>query len=239
MNIFDIIIILFILSGVVVGLKRGFTKQLVHSLGLIVILILSFLFKNPVSIFFYKHFPFFKFTGILKGATALNILLYEVLAFIFVFSVLNIIYHFVILATSFFEKILTMTIILGIPSKILGAVIGGLQSFIWVFIILYLLSFPNFNIEIIEQSNLKDPILKNTPVLSNVTKNSLDMIDEINNVKIKYDDTNNPKKFNREAIDIMLKYNIVKIESIDYLIDNHKIDLSKNDSILKQYRKEG
>ena len=43
MNIIDIGIILFILSGAIIGLKRGFTKQLVSSIGCILIVILSFI----------------------------------------------------------------------------------------------------------------------------------------------------------------------------------------------------
>ena len=39
MNIIDIGIILFILSGAIIGLKRGFTKQLVSSIGFNLIVI--------------------------------------------------------------------------------------------------------------------------------------------------------------------------------------------------------
>ena len=141
MNIIDIGIILFILSGAIIGLKRGFTKQLVSSIGFILIVILSFILKNPVSIFFYEHLPFFKFSGIIKGVTVLNIALYEIFAFFIVFSILTIVYKFLLLATSIFEKVLKATIILGIPSKILGAILGFIQYFILAFIILYVLNF--------------------------------------------------------------------------------------------------
>ena len=72
LNIIDIIIIVFILLGALVGFKRGVTKQLVSCLGLIAVVILSFLLKNPVSIFLYEHLPFFKFAGVLKGVTSLK-----------------------------------------------------------------------------------------------------------------------------------------------------------------------
>ena len=74
----------------VVGYKRGLTNQLVSSLGIFAVIVLSFLLKNPVSMFLYEHLPFFKFGGIFKGITALNIILYEFVAFFLVMSILTI-----------------------------------------------------------------------------------------------------------------------------------------------------
>lgn len=239
MNILDVAIILFIISGAIIGLKRGFTKQLVSSLGFILVVILSFVLKNPISVFFYEHLPFFKFSGIIKGVTVLNIALYEILAFFIIFSILTIIYKILIFATSIFEKFLNITIILGIPSKILGAILGLVEYFIWVFIILYILNFPTFNIDLINESKLKDPILKNTPILSNFIDNTINVIDEFGEIKDKYKSESNAKEFNRETLDLFLKYNVVKVDSIDLLIDKNKLDIKKNDPILTKYRNEG
>lgn len=237
-NVLDIGIILFILLGTVIGLKRGFTKQLVHSIGFIVIVILSFILKNPISIFFYEHLPFFQFTGVLKGVTALNIVIYEMLAFCVVFFILTILYQILLLATSIFEKILTATIILGIPSKILGACLGFIQYFIFTFIILYIVSFPCFSSDVIKKSQLKDPILKHTPILSKTVESSLQVIDDFEQIKKKYQTIRNPKQFNQETIDLLLKYQIITIDSLDYLIDHQKININKQDAILEKYRKE-
>ena len=51
MNIVDVIIILILVSGGVLGFKRGFTSELVQSLGFFVAVIIAFLLKNPVSVF--------------------------------------------------------------------------------------------------------------------------------------------------------------------------------------------
>ena len=74
MELIDIIIVLLVIVGILVGIKRGFTKQLVCSLGTIVSIILAFLLKNKISILLYSNLPFFKFAGILKGVTVLDIL---------------------------------------------------------------------------------------------------------------------------------------------------------------------
>ncbi len=239
MNIVDIVIVLFLLFGVVIGWKRGFTKQLIGSLGFILIVVISFLLKNPISIFFYEHFPFFKFTGILKGVTVLNIALYEILAFGVIFSLLLVVYKILLFTTSIFEKALKFTIILGIPSKILGAILGFFEYFIFTFIILYLLSFPGFSIGIFNQSKLKDPILTKTPFLAQTVKNSMNVIQDFESLKEKYETVNNPREFNRETLDLFLQYKIVTVDSIDYLIDHQKIDINKQDSILEKYRNEG
>ena len=82
MNIFDIIVIIVIVSCMVAGFKRGFTRELVSAVGFFLVVVLSYYLKNPISVFLYEHLPFFKFGGIIKGVTALNIFLYEAFAFL-------------------------------------------------------------------------------------------------------------------------------------------------------------
>ena len=64
MNIVDILIIIFILFGALLGFKRGFTRELLSLVGIFLILILSFILKNPISVFLYNNLPFFNFGGI-------------------------------------------------------------------------------------------------------------------------------------------------------------------------------
>ena len=76
MNIIDVIVILVIVSCMVAGFKRGFTRELVSAVGFFLVVALSYILKNPISVFLYEHLPFFNFAGIIKGVTALNIFLY-------------------------------------------------------------------------------------------------------------------------------------------------------------------
>ena len=82
MNITDFLIIIFIVLGAFVGAKQGFTKALVSFLGTIIVVVLAYFLKNPVSEFLMSFCPFFSFGGIIKGVTVLNIAVYEVIAFI-------------------------------------------------------------------------------------------------------------------------------------------------------------
>ena len=237
MKIVDIVILIIILLGAVIGFKRGFTRSLVSALGFIVIAILAYFLKNPLSILLYENLPFFKFGGILKGVTVLNIALYELLAFVIVLAILGVALKILMVATSVFEKILKMTIILGIPSKIMGAVVGALEAFVIVFISLYALSLPIFNISILNDSNWKDTILNKTPILSAFSKDTMQVIDEFASIKEKYKDNNkNAEEFNKEVLDLFLKYDVVKVSSIDKLVEKEKLQINNIEEILLKYR---
>lgn len=237
MKIVDIIILIIILFGAVIGFKRGFTRSLVSALGFIVIAILAFLLKNPLSVLLYENLPFFKFGGILKGVTVLNIALYELLAFVIVLAILGVALKILMVATSVFEKILKMTIILGIPSKIMGAVVGAVEAFVMVFIALYVLSLPIFNISFIENSKWKNQILNNTPILSVFSKKTMGVVNEFAGIKEKYEDNNkNAEEFNKEVLDLFLKYDVVKVSSIDKLVEKGKLQINNIEEILMKYR---
>lgn len=233
----DIIIILVILLSGVIGLKRGFTKELVCFLGFFLVIILSFILKNPVSSFFYNHLPFFKFGGLFKGITSINILLYEVLAFLIVASILLIILRVVIFATSVFEKLLKLTFILGLPSKILGCIIGLVEGVVWCFIILYIVSLPLFNIKIVNDSKLKDEILTKTPILTNITNDTVKTFDELENLKDDYKNkkiTNN--EFDLESIDVLLKYKVISVNSLEKLVKDKKINIKNINKVINKYK---
>ena len=223
MNIVDIIILIFLGLGALIGFKRGFTRQLVSLVGIFVILILSFLLKNPVSVFLYNNLPFFNFGGIFKDITVLNIIVYEVIAFFVVFFVLTLIFKLLLFVTKIFEKILNATIILGIPSKILGALLGVVQNFIYVFIILYILSLPVFNLNVIKDSKLANTILNKTPILNKICDDTLDIFNEVIELKNEFKTTTNMSEYNQKTLNIMIDKGIITKENAMELINKEKI----------------
>ncbi len=236
MSIIDIIIIIFLIFGALLGFKRGFTRQLINSLGSIVVLILAFKLKNPVSVILFKILPFFKFDKILKGATVLNIVLYELLAFLIVLFILLFFLRIAMTASKIFEKVLNLTIFLGIISKILGAIVGVITNYVIVFFVLYILTLPIMNVSGVEESIYKDKILTRTPVLSKFAQKSFTVMQDIGDLKNKYKESNNYNQFNLEAIDLLLDKKIVNINTIDDLIENEKLIIDNVEIILKKYR---
>ena len=235
MNIIDAIIILFFISGAVVGFKRGVIHETVSAISFFASVILAFMFKNVISVFLYQHLPFFKFGGVIKGVTVLNIVLYEVLAFMLALAIFIVIFRILIALTKVIEKFLKFTIILGIPSKLLGAVVGLIESYIWVFIILYVISLPMFSLNL-SNSKYKDKILNDTFVLSSYTNDYTIVINEFATLKEKYETSSNATEFNKETLDLLLKYNIITIDSIDKLINSDKLKIDNVEEVLVKYR---
>ncbi len=239
MNIIDLLIIIFILIGAVVGFKRGFTSSLFNFVGVILVVIIAYFLKNPVSEFLMSFCPFFNFGGIIKGVTVLNIAVYEIIAFILVFSLLMIGLKALLMATGIFETILKFTIVLGFPSKILGAIVGLIENYIIVFFVLYILSMPNFlDVGFIKDSTYREPILKNTPILSNVAESTLAVLDEFKGLSDKYTETENSNEFNLETLDLFLKYKVVTVDTVEKLDDSGKIKIEGIETVLNKYREE-
>ena len=224
-NIIDTVIVLIVMMGAIVGMKRGVIKQSVMTIGLILVLVLSFLLKNPVSALMYKYMPFISFHGLLENLAVLNILLYEIIAFGIVFSVLSAILIALIKISSILEKILRATVILAIPSKILGFILGAVEYYLVVFIILFVLSQPTFKIEqfdFVSESKLKPIILENTPIISDLAKKTIDTFNDINDL-IKNKDNMTDEEFNCKALNSMIENKFIDKDSIKYLYDNKKL----------------
>lgn len=199
-------------------MKRGAIKETVTVLGFIIIFVLAYLFKNPLANIFYKYLPFFEFDGL----TSLNILFYEALSFVILITLFGIILKVVISLSSFIEKILNATIILGIPSKIIGCILGIIEYVGISFIVLY---FVSVKYDVRSESKVADIILKETPILSSMCDKSLDTINEINDMREKYKDSDDNTLLNNEIVEILIKNNIVSKEKVDELIEKNKLKL--------------
>lgn len=239
MNITDFLIIIFIVLGAFVGAKQGFTKALVSFLGNIIVIVLAYFLKNPVSEFLMSFCPFFNFGGIIKGVTVLNIAVYEVIAFLVVYFVLMAILNALLFATGIFEKFLKFTIVLGVPSTIFGAIIGAIKNYVIVFFVLYILSMPNFvDVDFVKNSHFREPILRNTPLLSNIAGSTLEALDEIKGLADKYTNSTDTNSYNLEALDVFLKYKIVTVDAVKKLDESGKIEINGIETVLSKYEEE-
>lgn len=238
MNIVDVIIIIFILIGGLLGFKRGAVKEFVSAIGFFVVVVLSFLLKNPLSVIFYENLPFFKFGGIFKGVTALNIALYELIAFLTVALVLTLLWKLVGCASSIVQKIINMTFILGLPSKIIGFIIGVIEYYVLAFIIIYILTIPIFSVKPVLESKGAQGILNETPVISKFVKKSTGFINEFVELRDKYQVTESANEFNYETLDLFMKYDIVDVKSVKKLKEKNKISIDGIDTLIQKYEEE-
>lgn len=234
MNIIDIIIILFIILGGLVGFKEGVIKKVSSVVGLILVLIISFSLKNKLSFYFFENLPFFELWGVFKGIQILNVILYEVLAFLIIASILMIVYRLLLGVTGLIEKILKATIILSIPSKILGFIVGLIESYIWVYIFLFVLTLPIINMKEVYSSKIASYIMEETPYLSKYTNKTVEIYDNIYKALNEKDSKSN-EQINEETMDLMLKYDIITVESAEKLIERNKVSV-KNKDFIEKYK---
>ncbi len=229
----DIIIVLILLMGAVVGFKRGVIKSAVTFIGAIVVIILAFYLKNPVSKLMYTYLPFFNFAGDFEGLTVLNIVIYEALAFVIVYVILMSILQILISVTGVIEKVLNFTIVLGIPSKLLGALFGFFETYLFVFVALFLLSQIPVTNAYIKDSFVADKIANSSPILSGISENYYKAFEEI--ISIKDQNIHDKNEYNRQSLDILLKYDIVDVDSARDLIESGKMPIENAEGILDKY----
>lgn len=236
MGIIDVVIIMGLLLGGVSGSKNGFFKQTVILVGTILCFILSWYLKDIIANFLSYTLPFFNFIGPFEGLTSLNIILYQLIAFLLLMLVFTSVLVVMSKITGGFEKILNFTIILGIPSKILGFVVGLIEAYIILFILLFFFSQPAFNIEIINESKFAPTIVNSSPGLSNVVSNMNDAIKDIYEISKDYNYNQNTNKFNRRVVDELLEHNVITVEYVDKLIEKDKLDIPGINIVLNKYR---
>lgn len=233
LNIVDIIILLFILLGGVIGFKEGGLKKIISLVGLIVVLVVSFTLKNSLSVFFYENLPFFNLWGVFKGIQVINVIFYEMVAFLIIASLLMLVYRVILGLTGIIEKILKATIILSIPSKLIGLVVGLFEAYIWIYLFLFVLTLPVFNIKDIYNSKVSMFIITETPVLSKYTSKTIEIYNDLYDI-IDIEGNKTNEELNTEAMKLMLDYEIITPESAKKLIDKNKVEV-KDDSFLKEY----
>ena len=101
-NIVDAIILLVIGLFIVIGWRHGFIKMTVSTVGVVIVFILSFLFKNPIAEWLTFNLPFFSFFGYFKNITILNVVVYQLIAFIIIYSIIGHIYFIINILCYFF-----------------------------------------------------------------------------------------------------------------------------------------
>ena len=238
MNIFDIGIILFIIMSMIVCAKKGLIKSAVSLVGIILVFIIALTFKEQLGNFLCKYLPFFNFSGNLEGLVSINILIYQLLAFIIIIAILLSIYALIMSISGLLQKIVNATIILKLPSAIAGSIIGLIEGYILTFIILLLLVLPCKNFDLFNDSKLVNTILYKTPIISEKSSNITNSISDIytiaDKVVNKRIDTNTA---NLEIIDAMIKYDVTNVHTIKQLVVLDKLKSVKGvDKVIKKYK---
>lgn len=233
-SVVDVIIVLMILMGAIVGFKNGAIKEGTKFIGLFVVIIISFMLKDKLMVLLYENLPFFNFFGLIKGLDAINILFYQLVSFLIIFAAFMFILKVLIVITGLVEWLLKMTIFLSIPSKIVGLFVGALEYYVYLFIALYVLNMPIFNLSLVNDSKFGASILENTPILSNLVDDTVKVYSDVWNVVKNRGDLSN-KEVNTLVLATLLDNHLITIESAKELVESNYIGI-EDSSILDDYK---
>lgn len=206
MNLVDIFFLLIILVCGLIGLKRGFFKELVLTVGYIILLIVSYKLITPTANLIISL--------VKVGNNPINLLIYQIIAFLVVFIILSIIFQLIVFLTNALEKLLNITIVLGIFSKILGFILGLVKGVIVAYLLSLLFTLPMFNnIPMFRNSTIKSELLTKMP---NIKLNQI--VNEISKLDI------NSNDFNKKVLQILIKYNILTKEKVIDMVKSGQLD---------------
>lgn len=227
LNVIDVVILLFLAMGAVLGFKKGAIQTLATLIGTILIIVLAYYLKNPLSVLMYTYLPFFKLGGIFKGITVVNILIYEAIAFFIILSILSVLLSIILKVTGIISKIVDHSIILTLPSKLIGIIVGFLETYVFIFIILFIFSQFSFSNTVLKDSKFTNIILSKTPFTTGF-KNSYKAFNEIRDL-----DNKNNKDY--EALKTLLEYEIITPENANKLVENGKINIKGSEKLIESY----
>lgn len=237
MNTFDIVMIVLIIFGAYRGWKYGFLSSALSLVGSLAIFVISFYLKNPLSILLYENCPFITFKGLFAGITSVNILLYESIAYIICVILLSVLLKIFLKVTGLVDKLIRLTFVFALPSRILGLIFGALQYYILVFFICFVCTIiPSFS-SYLSDSAISTRILDETPILSGVTSNLYDSFKEVYDICI---DTKNKQEENKKvedykALEVLMKNKIITSNSVKKLVENNKIQIENVDELITKY----
>lgn len=235
MNILDIVIIALVIFGAFRGWKYGCFSSIISLLGTILVFVIAFYLKNPLSTLLYENLPFHTFGGIFKGITSVNILVYEGISYLICLIILATLLGVVLKVTGIVDKLIKLTLILALPSKVIGLVVGALQFYVFVFAGVFILAqIPTSN-ALYKDSALAESMMTKTPLLSNVTNDLFYSVNEVYDICVKYDNKEDKTAGDYEALEVLLKYDIITPESVEKLVEKDKLKIENVDTLIDKY----
>ncbi|MBY7143213.1 CvpA family protein [Virgibacillus sp. NKC19-3] len=165
---FDVILIIFLIFGFLIGLKRGFILQLFHLIGFIVAFVAAILYYDELGAKLSLWIPYPELSD---GAWAdfldslpLENAFYNAIAFAIIFFAVKILLQII---ASMLDFVAYLPVLKSI-NKVLGAVLGFVEIYLILFIVLYILALTP--IEIVQSwitgSSIAIFIIENTPYFS-------------------------------------------------------------------------
>ena len=169
----DILLLILLIFGFLIGLKRGLVMQVLHIVGFIVAFIVSVLYYKQLAgkLELWIPYPDFstdQFWGTLLNSTILENSFYNAIAFFAIFVLVKIIMQIIANLLDFVANLP----ILHSVNNLLGAILGFLEMYLILFVILFILSLVSVEMiqNLIQSSAIAGFMIEHTPVLTEQLK---------------------------------------------------------------------
>lgn len=170
----DLAILIVFAIGILVGLKRGFILQAIHLVSFIVAFIVAKVYYTELAPKLILWIPYPNFSNdqsnflTLFGDTDLEDAYYRAIAFVAIFLAVKILLHIIGTMLDFVAHLP----ILNTVNRTAGAILGFIEVYLILFIILYIGALVPINLiqQPIAESGLAKFIIENTPIFSQQIK---------------------------------------------------------------------
>lgn len=232
MNTISIVIVLIILSFGVLGLKRGAIKEAAVVIGNILAIVLAFVLKDLFASYLISVFPAYKISSVIGSLSSLSIIFYKLLAFLILLIIFRFILRIIVSLSGIISKIVDATIILLLPNRILGFVLGIVEGYVLMFIALNVLIIPLSSNTTFMDSEVRKYIVEETPILKDSFGGLNTSLEEV----MQLDKNDNENSLNLKVIDILLKNKIITKDEVQELASNGKlVNVEGLDTIINKY----
>ena len=232
MNTISIVIVLIILSFGVLGLKRGAIKEAAVVIGNILAIVLAFVLKDLFASYLISVFPAYKISSVIGSLSSLSIIFYKLLAFLILLIIFRFILRIIVSLSGIISKIVDATIILLLPNRILGFILGIVEGYILMFVALNLLIIPLSSNATFMDSEVRKYIVEETPILKDSFGGLNTSLEEV----MQLDKNDNENSLNLKVIDILLKNKIITKDEVQELASNGKIvNVDGLDTVINKY----
>ncbi len=224
MNAIDVVLILVLILGIIIGFQRGLLKEATDFIALFISMILAGLLKSPIANLLYDFLPFFRHGNELEGLYSLNIILYQVIIYLLLVLFFLAIYQLVMMKLKMDKKIEDTMVETPRIFNFLGAVLGGPLLILFTYNVLMFLAVPSFNFHVVNESKYANALLDNVPVVSNCNEGlrraNTYVIKEVNDSK---NDKLTREYFDNQLANYMVKNKVISQKKLDKLIDKDMI----------------
>lgn len=220
MGIVDIGALVIIALGALIGFKKGAIKSLVQLVGLVAITIVAYQFKGILGNFFIKLLPFFNLG---KELYALNILLYQGIAFAIIFILLYCVLNILVNLSGILDLLVKLTIVLELPSKIIGTILGAVEALVFVFVVGFVMLQNPTTQNLIMESKYTKTIVERTPVVKDVFIQTIAASEEVYESVKNHTEEGDMIQANLSIIRSLIKYGVVDASVVQEAIDNGKL----------------